>query len=219
MTPRLSVGVLDGGMNELLRGLPDIGTLRRRCRAMAMLEAVLSPEWDARYYSFDSRWGEGEEMASMRNGSGDNWFIVFSGLGVYGRGFDHETPNAAQVLDAVPAVFASHVREPAFADHDGSPMATVCFWREPLDSAWGVSAARSGGDGLFDLLVEGTPESYREWAQQYYDIEVSLPAVQHVYAQQPLTPEVATVLNPEIDLGELQRDLAEIGYPHQGFDA
>ncbi|WP_460718657.1 hypothetical protein [Nocardia heshunensis] len=206
-------------MDELLRRLPDIETLRQRCRGMAMLEAVLSPEWDSRYYSFNTRWGVGEEMASMRDGSGNDWFIVFSGLGVYGRGFDHEVPNAPQVLDAVPGVFATQVREPAFADHDGSPLATVCFWREPLDSVWGVSAAESGGNGLFDLLVEGTPESYLEWARDYYETEVSLPAVQHMYAQRPLTPEVAAVLNPEIDLDALQQDLAEIGYPHQGFDA
>ncbi|MFJ9743779.1 hypothetical protein ACIRS4_37680, partial [Streptomyces sp. NPDC101166] len=100
----------------MMRRLPEIQVLRDRCRAMAMLDAILSPEWESRYYSFDSTWGEGEEVASMRNGSGDDWFIVFSGAGVYGRGFDHEAPNAPDVLQAVPSVFEIYVTEPAFAD-------------------------------------------------------------------------------------------------------
>lgn len=181
---------------------------------MAILDAVLSPEWEYRYYSFDSRWGDGAEMASMRNGSGDNWFIVFSGAGVYGRGFDHEAPNAPQVLDAVPPVFGPYVTEPAFAAHDGSPLATVCFWREPRDTAWGVSAADRGGRGLFELLVEGTPEAYRDWAENYYETEVSLSAVQHVYALQPLTPTVLAELDPDIEFADLEQDIIQIDYPH-----
>ncbi|MFI1920107.1 hypothetical protein [Nocardia sp. NPDC020380] len=201
-------------MNELLRHLPDIPILRNRCRAMAMLDAVLSPQWENRYYSFNSRWGEGEEMASMCNGSGDDWFIVFSAVGVYGRGFNHETPDAPQVPDAVPAVFDPYVTEPAFADHDGPPLVTVCFWREPHDADWGVSAGERGGQGLFELLVDGTPEGYQEWVKDYYEVEVSLAAVQHVYALLPLTPAVVAGLNPDVDLRDLEPDIVEIGYPH-----
>ncbi|MEC3918876.1 hypothetical protein [Nocardia sp. CDC160] len=181
---------------------------------MAMLDAVLSPDWEARYYSFNCRWGEGEEMASMRNGSGDDWFIVFSTAGVYGRGFNHETPNAPQLLDAVPAVFDTYVTEPAFAAHDGSPLATVCFWRESRDPNWSVSTVDLGAHSLFDLLIDGTPEAYREWAQEYYEIETTLAAVHHVYALLPLTPTVVAELNPDVDLIALDPDIAEIGYPH-----
>ncbi|MGW4895655.1 hypothetical protein ACWEQL_25835 [Kitasatospora sp. NPDC004240] len=51
-------------MLALPHRLPDIATLRDRCRALAVLDAVLSPDWEGRYHTFDSRWGEGEEMAS-----------------------------------------------------------------------------------------------------------------------------------------------------------
>jgi hypothetical protein len=53
-----------------LDALPDISTLRRLTRSLAMLDAIMSPEWESRYYSFDSHWGPGELMASMRNGQG-----------------------------------------------------------------------------------------------------------------------------------------------------
>ncbi len=141
-TVNVGGGVSDGAMNEGLRRLPDIPILCNRCRAI--LDAVLSPEWEVRYYSFNRGWGDSEEMASMCNGSGDDRFIVFSAAGVYVRGFDHETPSGSRVIDAAPAAFGTYVAEPAFADHDGSALATVCFWREPHDSDWGVSAAENG---------------------------------------------------------------------------
>ncbi|WP_198347813.1 hypothetical protein [Nocardia terrae] len=200
-------------MKELLGRLPEISALRDRCRAMAMLDAIVSPDWESRYYSFNSAWGEGEEMASMRDGQGNDWFIVFTAAGVYGRGFDHEAPNAQQVLRAVPSVFESQVAEPAFADHEGAPLATVCFWREPGDDEWGVSTADLGGQGLFELLLEGTPQAYRLWAADYYEVDLDLAAVEHVYELQPLTPAVIDRINPAVRLSDLHDDLEEIGYP------
>lgn len=149
----------------------------------------------------------------MRNGSGVDWLIVFSVLGVYGRAFDHEMPNAPQVLDAVPATFHSYVTEPAFADHDGSALATVCFWRAPGDADWGVSAADHDARELFELLVAGTPEAYRDWAEDYYEVDVSISAVRHVFALQPLTPAVAAELNDAVEFSDLAADIIEIDYP------
>ncbi|MFE3192446.1 hypothetical protein ACFXHA_25780 [Nocardia sp. NPDC059240] len=200
-------------MNEFLSRLPEIATLRGRCRAMAMLDAVLSPEWGDRYYSFNCRWSDGEEMASMRDGSGNDWFIVFSGAGAYGRGFDHERGSEPTAFEKVPAVFSPYVAEPAFADHDGSPLATACFWREPHDGDWGVASPGNDGRQLFELLVEGTPEAYRDWAEDYYETPVSLAAVQHVYALRPLTAAVVKELNPDLDPTDLEPDVDEIGYP------
>lgn len=54
--------------------LPSIAELRRIAQSLAVLDAILCPDWEYRYYSFNSRWGFGDEMASMRNGSGDEWF-------------------------------------------------------------------------------------------------------------------------------------------------
>lgn len=65
-----------------LKSLPDIEGLRKLTESLAMLDAIMSPEWEYRYYSFNSKWGEGEMMASMRNGSGDEYFILFDSHGV-----------------------------------------------------------------------------------------------------------------------------------------
>ncbi|MFE2032854.1 hypothetical protein ACFXBB_06245 [Streptomyces scopuliridis] len=101
---------------------------------MAVLHAVLSPDWDYRYYSFDSAWADGEEMVSMRSGSGDEYSIVFSAVGAYVRGFDHESPMSPYardgepwpgVIDGVPSVFRPWVEESAFADEGDVPRVTA----------------------------------------------------------------------------------------------
>lgn len=37
-----------------LGALPDIATLERLCQSLALLDAILSREWEYRYYSFNA---------------------------------------------------------------------------------------------------------------------------------------------------------------------
>jgi hypothetical protein len=60
-------------------------------KSLAALDAIIEPEWEYRYYSFNSKWAESEAMGSMRNGQGDEWFCVFSPVGAFLKGFDHES--------------------------------------------------------------------------------------------------------------------------------
>ncbi|MFJ4920874.1 hypothetical protein [Streptomyces sp. NPDC088725] len=126
--------------------LPDIPSLRDLCRSIAMAEAVLNPDGE-RYYAFNANWSETDELASMRDGSGDEFDVVFSPAGAYTRGFDHASPLTPYlqddvptpwpgVVDAVPDVFRHLVDEPAFTDEDGTPVVTVCLWRQPGDERW-----------------------------------------------------------------------------------
>jgi hypothetical protein len=50
---------------QSLSDLFSIGDLIRQSKALAMLDAILSPEWEYRYYSFNSKWGPGEMMAVL----------------------------------------------------------------------------------------------------------------------------------------------------------
>ena len=65
-------------VHDIARALPEAAVLRDHCRSMAMLEAVLNPEWAYRSYAFNAHWSATETMASMHNGSGDEFSIVFS---------------------------------------------------------------------------------------------------------------------------------------------
>src|ERR1044072_267162 len=99
-----------------LATLPNIDALKNLCQSLAMLDAIMSSDRDYRYYSFDSKWGKGEMMATMRDGSGDEYFILFNSAGAIIKGFAHESPMSPYanesrkvwpgVLDDVPAEFS-----------------------------------------------------------------------------------------------------------------
>ncbi|AZQ39913.1 hypothetical protein EJ357_46285 [Streptomyces cyaneochromogenes] len=215
---------------DVARRLPSIADLRDLCRSLAMLDAILSPDWESRYHSFNAAWAEGEEMASMRNGSGDEYSIVFSVAGGYVRGFDHESPMSPYghdgkpwpgVIDEVPDAFKPYLQEPAFTDEDGVPVATVCLWREATDDQWHHGtidfppncADPDGATGLFRLLVDRSPEAFQRFAEDYYEVSVDLTAVSDVYALRPLDQELVSSLNVEVTLADLAQDISEIGYP------
>ncbi len=76
--------------------LPSPSILERLSQSLATADAILSPEWEGRYYSFDNNWDTAKtlRMGSMRNGCGDDYFILFSSAGVALKGFAHECPMA-----------------------------------------------------------------------------------------------------------------------------
>jgi hypothetical protein len=215
---------------EVAAQLPEISVLRAHCRALAMLDAILSPEWEYRRHSYDAHWASAEEMASMRNGSGDEYSIVFSGAGVYVRGFDHESPMSPWahedgdlwpgVIDAVPEVFQAQVNEPAFM-LEGTPSVTACLWLTTSDTHWCTGEIEfpdhhsdpDGADWLFALLTDRSAGAYRSFASDYLETETPLDAIEHVYALRPLSDKVVQALNPEMSMAELAKDITEIGYP------
>ncbi|MET8955776.1 hypothetical protein [Streptomyces sp. NPDC004533] len=213
-------------VHDVARSLPDIPMLRDLCRSMAMVEAVLNPDGE-RYYSFSAKWSETEEIASMRNGSGDEFDVIFSEAGVYVRGFDHESPMSPHVngalwpgvADSVPRVFGHHVLEPAFTD-GGIPSVTACLWREAGSDRWAAGEIDfpegyqdpDGADWLFDLLTTPTPEKFKEFAEDYYEIPVNIAAVRRVYDLGPLDRKTVRALNSTVSLSTVAAAAAEIGY-------
>lgn len=233
--PGIDVEVgLDAAMSvlDVLQHLPGLSRVRDLSKALAMLDAVMSPHWEVRYYSFDSRWAPDEEMASMRNGSGDDYSIVFSATGAFVRGFDHESPMSPYrvapmqlwpgMLDGLPQELLHLAAEPAFSDPEGTLLATACCWRLKSDSQWACGNVALPSDGsddpdgstfLFDLLSDDRPEAYQQFAEEYYEVQVNLEAVRHIYALHALTPDVVAALNPDVSVAELEEDRQAIGYP------
>ncbi len=213
-----------------LEAIPDISSLKKLSQSLAMLDAIMSPEWDYRYYSFNSNWTAGEMMASMRNGSGDEYFILFNSQGAIMKGFAHESamsPWANEpeqvwrgVLDEVPNEFAEFLTEPAFS----ITATTFCIWRRNTDGAWQTGPIdypnEEDPDGSEDLLLvlDGNPSTYREFAEEYYECSIDLEAVSSIYQHQTLTAETINALNPEVALEGLASDLEEIAYPSRAVE-
>ena len=76
---------------ENLNELTKPSDLKKICKSISALEAIISPEWEYRYYSYQKNWGEGEEFCEMRNGQGDQMLILFTENGICINGFAHES--------------------------------------------------------------------------------------------------------------------------------
>ena len=201
--------------------LPNISSVRLRAKALAMAEAILSPDWEDRYFSFNARWDDGEEMASMRNGQGDDWFLLLGSFGAAFKGFAHETVLARDIAFAtavqshVPATFSSFLSEPAF----GMQRASFCYWRAAHDQAWqkvdllGRDVdSDDGSDSMLALLIEPA-SSYAEFVKWYYEVDVPLNSIDRIFSHSPLTHDLVASLNPDLSLAEANVFSEEIGYP------
>jgi len=208
-----------------LSALPTIQALKKLTQSLAMLDAIMERAWDYRYYSFNSKWAEGEQMASMRNGQGDCWYCVFGSPGAFLNGFDHESAMSPWnkethkvwpgVLDSVPKDFKTFSTEPAFSMGD----TTFCIWRGNQDAQWNTGKVTypesddPDGSAWMLSILDGYPNTYKEWSEGYYERPVSLSVIQKVYEHVPVTPRLVQELNATEDIEGVLADATEIGYP------
>jgi hypothetical protein len=159
----------------------------------------------------------------MRNGSGDEYSIVFSPHGVFIRAFDHESKispfaNDGELWDGLlvglPQELQSQANEPAFS-YEGTLTATCCLWRQTGDATWNtgnpdLSDLRSDGARLLAILCDSTGESYRAFATDYYEVDPDLGAVAQVYAGLPRTDQHVSLLNPDLGLADVVEEVTAI---------
>ena len=160
----------------------------------------------------------------MRNGSGDDYFILFDSHGAIMKGFDHESvmsPWTTEdeklwpgVLDEVPDEFRNFLSEPAFSIQES----TFCIWRRFIDSSWQVGRIDypdeddpDGSEYMLSIL-DGRPSTYKEFAESYYEKSLDLDAIEQIYRHVPLTNEIVARLNDDITLESLTPDIEEISY-------
>jgi len=152
---------------------------------------------------------------------------VFSPQGAILKGFDHEAsmspwerePVAVWpgVLDDVPEAFSSFLAEPAFSMGD----CTFCIWREPSDEHWRRGPVvfpetecddPDGSEGLLGMF-DGKPETYVDFASEYYEQALDIDVVRRIYAHEPLTQAIVAELNPQANWESIVKDAEEIHYP------
>ncbi|MBE9556411.1 MAG: hypothetical protein IMF08_06095 [Proteobacteria bacterium] len=202
-----------------LSGLPSPENLRRLFQSLAMLDAVMSPEWEYRYYSYDAHWSDNETMGSMRNGCGDDLFVLFTNHGCFLKGFAHElrqgNRSPKEFYESIPDELLPATSEPAFKTDD----VTFCCWRLNSDGNWrqaGVPLPDGNDpDGSLFILsrLDGNPETYRKFAEDYYEMPVPHAPVAAIYKHELLTQDIVAALNHETELSDLKEDISEIGYP------
>lgn len=194
--------------------LPTIPELEQRCRALALLDALLSPvEFEFRYFSFNENWGEGMRMASFSDNCGSDFFILFTADGKAAiKGFDpmYNRADPTLVQAEIPSELHQNFRdEPAFSMQE----ITFCMWN--LGDGW-VSSAHNDEEALIMLHHLVSPASeYVIHAQDSFEISMPEELVRRAYALEPLTLTQVTKLCPNLDIASLSDidDLGDIGYP------
>jgi hypothetical protein len=185
--------------------------VRHRFQSLAMLDAILMPEWDLRYFSFNSNWGADEMMASMRNGEGDEYFFLFCKKGVVGKIFCHElavTEPQKTLLALVPPQFEAFLTETAF----GLVNVTCCLWQTPGNSSWEIAPPDQGEVPLL-AFIQDNGEYYRGWATDYYEQEIPASIIEKVFMHETITDKLLSALPKRRQLEDLISDAVEIGYP------
>lgn len=192
-----------------LKSLPNIGTCKKIFQSVATLDTILSPEWEYRYYSFNSVWNKDEMMASMRDGQGSNFFALFNNSGLMIKGFDNYLGRKSvdEVYRKVPLELKNFLQEPAFT----IDLVTFCVWN--TNKHWVSSINYQPAElDLLKVLTFG-PEGYWEWAKNYYEIEIPLIDICNIFKFEPLTQEAVRRINPNAELTDIVEDIKEINYP------
>jgi hypothetical protein len=213
-------------LTDFRQKLPSIPELKRICQAIATLDAIICPDWEFRYFSYNSKWDKGEEVASMRDGEGDEYLILFNELGaIINVAALDEAEDVQKLTLAQVAPEFSHFLATEPIPSLGT---TLCLWRKYSDLEWQTIDNQAFTDKMFEtsqdllFMLDGNPATYREWAVEYYEDEFScnldnlpLAWVEEIYKHTPLTKKMVNQLNPEfLDWEDLMDELEEIAYPY-----
>jgi hypothetical protein len=202
---------------QSLQSLPDVASIKRICKAVSVLDALLCPEWEYRYYSYNSKWAEAEEFCEIRNGQGDHSLILFRNNSCVINGFMHEfrQPDKAELTKGLPNEF----REFIYGEPVHSIGSTFCIWNTG-NSVWqSGKVLPNDGSGKVLHIFDNNPQTYINWASGYFGDNlrpegISLQAVNDIYQGKALNKEMVLNLVPEIeDWEQLEQDLQEIDYP------
>lgn len=198
-------------MNHFIQNindLPTINELRKISQGFALIDAIIMPEWEYRYFSFNSNCdgNQKEMMASMRDGSGGEYFINFTDAGVVGKVFYKDTlADISYFLNIIPNSFSSFKNESAFSINN----ATFFFWQEKNATTWETAPTNLKLYPLLGFLVNGI-EGYHHWAEAYYEKSIDIQILKDVFSSLAITADQLTILNPDLRLEDLEDDFKEI---------
>ena len=199
--------------------LPDRENLKKICKAISVLDAIICQEWQFRYYSFNSKWSENERILQMRNGEGDEMHILFRNDGCTINGFAHEyeQQNIEKLTSNLPEIF----HEFTFGEPIKSIGTTFCLWTtEPKN--WQVGQIENYEDNSENMLgvLDGNTQTYIDWAEEYFEESykesgIPIETVAKIYNGETLTKEMVLSIVDELeDWEQLEEDLKEIDYPY-----
>lgn len=166
-----------------LASLPSGRNFQKLCKSISALEAIICPDWESRYFSYDKDWSETEEFCEMKNGSGDQLLILFKAEGIVINGFAHESQMNGWEYQSpksgggiMKKIFKSKKEEPKILVQKvwdgvltnlpkdfsefiyGEPVksigTTFCIWQNPMGNNWETGPIKFPEDDYID----GSPD-------------------------------------------------------------
>jgi len=184
--------------------------MKQRLKSLAMIDAILCPEWEYRYFSFNCSWDNNEEMASMRDGEGNEYFILFKNGNIIGKVFEKSSPlteiERNELFQKIPKILNFFLEEKAFSLQD----TTLIFWKIKEDKELVYLPLNKELSYLGFLY---TPEVYINWAKKYYEINFDEKTIEELFNYMPLTEERIKKLNKTLTFSDLEEDIQKISYP------
>lgn len=171
---------------------------------------MMQDDWEFRYYSFNKAWNtrRKERMASMRNGEGDEWFMVFSPAGVFVKAFWHEyeSEDVDTIFAGLPAKMEPQLKEGAFWI-DGDDALTFGGFHD--GKRWTLRGnAKPMKNDL--AILTGKAKHYRAYAKQVHEIEVPLDAIDEILGGKRPDAKLVARINSDCTFTDLKDELAEI---------
>ena len=195
-------------MKNDINELPSINEVKKILQGLALLDAILMPEWEYRFFSYNCNWnGKGTEaMASMRDGEGNEYFLYFSCLGVAGKVFyENSIQKPLSSLEKMPNIFESFKNEVSFNIKHSS----YFFWRTYEDNEWFTAPNNLEFYHLLGFIKKNY-KGYKVWAENYYEINIDSKTLKEVFTYLSINSEQLSILNSEITLEDLEEDIEEI---------
>lgn len=200
---------------EITKELPSRESLQMVCKAISVLDAILCSEWEYRYYSYNSQWGEGEEFCEMQDMEGERFQILFKEKDCIINGVhnDYEAADKSILTKGLPETY----QEFLFGEPVASYGTNFCIWTDETGN-WQCNETGKA-DGKEELLhiLDGNPITYKQWAEEYFEVEeIPLDVIEQVYRGETLTESMVLAVNPEMeDWEQLMSDLEDINYTFQ----
>ena len=184
-----------------------IEDFKNKLKSLALLDAILEQDWELRYYSYNSGWSSTEEMASLRDSCGGEWFFLISDDGI---AFKCTSPvdglfeDFESIKKKVPDRFKAFLEEPAFSMNEGS-----CIWYLENNN-WVTLGADINDLPSPTEIQRMSATDYCAYASDILEQDIDSNLVQSIFDGN-FTFDLAAKLNPDVDIDELKNDVQKIG--------
>lgn len=180
---------------------------------LALVEAILAPDWEDRYFSFNANWSDEAMLASMRDGQGSEWFALIDDNGII-IAAHLPAPAHPNVLEELPLHWQGEdfMQEPAF--QNVIEYGNFCAYKTDSDATWTIHSSPDTASQLDDYFFasNGDIAAYYDFAVDYYEREdLDLDSLRKIIDSPTISLLDILALDPDSDTSTLLDDLQEIG--------